>query len=107
MGNFGSNNINLHATVMACCHVVLLKCSTHLSASGTISRHVLFVFVIMYHFEYLLKKIFLYVLGLAGTLPEDLYFLIKKAVSVRKHLEKHRKVGFQISSPKLGELNIK
>lgn len=29
--------------------------------------------------------------GLAGNLPEDLYFLIKKAVSVRKHLEKHRK----------------
>ena len=31
--------------------------------------------------------------GLAGSLPEDLYFLIKKAVAVRKHLEKHRKVG--------------
>ena len=31
--------------------------------------------------------------GLAGTLPEDLYFLIKKAVAVRKHLEKHRKVS--------------
>ena len=27
--------------------------------------------------------------GLAPTLPEDLYFLIKKAVSMRKHLEKH------------------
>jgi len=39
------------------------------------------------------KELF-YVLGLAGTLPEDLYFLIKKAVAVRKHLEKHRKVGF-------------
>ena len=36
---------------------------------------------------------FFHVLGLAGTLPEDLYFLIKKAVAVRKHLEKHRKVG--------------
>ena len=35
-------------------------------------------------------------LGLAGSLPEDLYFLIKKAVSVRKHLEKHRKVGLRI-----------
>lgn len=34
-----------------------------------------------------------YLLGLAGNLPEDLYFLIKKAVAVRKHLEKHRKVG--------------
>merc|ERR1711988_918777 len=29
--------------------------------------------------------------GLAATIPEDLYFLIKKAVSVRKHLERHRK----------------
>ena len=29
--------------------------------------------------------------GLAPTLPEDLYYLIKKAVSVRKHLDKSRK----------------
>ena len=29
--------------------------------------------------------------GLAPELPEDLYCLIKKAVSVRKHLEKNRK----------------
>jgi small subunit ribosomal protein S13e len=29
--------------------------------------------------------------GLAPTLPEDLYSLIKKAVAIRKHLEKHRK----------------
>merc|ERR1711879_379509 len=29
--------------------------------------------------------------GLAPTLPEDLYFLIKKAVSIRKHLDKNRK----------------
>eukprot|EP00591_Stephanopyxis_turris_P000390 CAMPEP_0195525090 /NCGR_PEP_ID=MMETSP0794_2-20130614/25313_1 /TAXON_ID=515487 /ORGANISM="Stephanopyxis turris, Strain CCMP 815" /LENGTH=151 /DNA_ID=CAMNT_0040655455 /DNA_START=47 /DNA_END=502 /DNA_ORIENTATION=- len=29
--------------------------------------------------------------GLAAALPEDLYCLIKKAVSVRKHLEKNRK----------------
>merc|ERR1712086_306656 len=29
--------------------------------------------------------------GLAPSLPEDLYYLIKKAVSVRKHLEKNRK----------------
>merc|ERR1711967_172151 len=29
--------------------------------------------------------------GLAPSIPEDLYFLIKKAVSVRKHLERHRK----------------
>merc|ERR1711964_606123 len=29
--------------------------------------------------------------GLAPEIPEDLYHLIKKAVSVRKHLEKNRK----------------
>ncbi|KAI5862100.1 40S ribosomal protein S13 [Durotheca rogersii] len=29
--------------------------------------------------------------GLAPELPEDLYMLIKKAVSVRKHLERNRK----------------
>nr|AAX48889.1 S13 [Suberites domuncula] len=29
--------------------------------------------------------------GLAPRLPEDLYYLIKKAVAIRKHLEKHRK----------------
>lgn len=29
--------------------------------------------------------------GLAAELPEDLYFLIKKAVSVRKHLERNRR----------------
>ncbi|OXB70686.1 UNVERIFIED_CONTAM: hypothetical protein H355_015276 [Colinus virginianus] len=29
--------------------------------------------------------------GLAPELPEDLYYLIKKAVSVRKHLERNRK----------------
>eukprot|EP01098_Paradermamoeba_levis_P005498 TRINITY_DN2314_c0_g2_i1.p1 TRINITY_DN2314_c0_g2~~TRINITY_DN2314_c0_g2_i1.p1 ORF type:complete len:152 (+),score=54.16 TRINITY_DN2314_c0_g2_i1:120-575(+) len=29
--------------------------------------------------------------GLAPSLPEDLYFLIKKGVAVRKHLDKHRK----------------
>lgn len=28
--------------------------------------------------------------GLAPALPEDLYFLVKKAVSVRKHLERNR-----------------
>lgn len=31
-------------------------------------------------------------LGLAPNLPEDLYHLIKKAVAIRKHMEKHRKV---------------
>merc|ERR1712170_116010 len=29
--------------------------------------------------------------GLAPQLPEDLYFLIKKAVAIRKHLERNRK----------------
>ena len=29
--------------------------------------------------------------GLAPEIPEDLYHLIKKAVSIRKHLEKNRK----------------
>eukprot|EP00126_Sphaerothecum_destruens_P001676 Sdes_comp15082_c0_seq2m3880 len=29
--------------------------------------------------------------GMAPSLPEDLYHLIKKAVSVRKHLERNRK----------------
>uniref|UniRef100_A0A8C4QGN9 Small ribosomal subunit protein uS15 n=1 Tax=Eptatretus burgeri TaxID=7764 RepID=A0A8C4QGN9_EPTBU len=33
--------------------------------------------------------------GLAPDLPEDLYHLIKKAVAVRKHLERNRKVGQQ------------
>jgi ribosomal protein S15P/S13E len=32
------------------------------------------------------------IVGLAPDLPEDLYYLIKKAVAIRKHLEKHRKV---------------
>jgi ribosomal protein S15P/S13E len=30
-------------------------------------------------------------LGLAPEIPEDLYHLIKKAVSIRKHLERNRK----------------
>jgi small subunit ribosomal protein S13e len=29
--------------------------------------------------------------GLAPEIPEDLYMLIKKAVSVRKHLERNKK----------------
>merc|ERR1712137_637888 len=29
--------------------------------------------------------------GLAPEIPEDLYYLIKKAVAVRKHLERNRK----------------
>lgn len=32
-----------------------------------------------------------FIVGLAPSIPEDLYFLIKKAVNVRKHLEKNRK----------------
>ena len=31
--------------------------------------------------------------GLASEIPEDLYHMIKKAVSIRKHLERNRKVG--------------
>ncbi len=31
--------------------------------------------------------------GLAPEIPEDLYHLIKKAVSMRKHLEANRKVS--------------
>ena len=31
--------------------------------------------------------------GLAANIPEDLYFLIKKAVAIRKHLERSRKVS--------------
>ena len=30
-------------------------------------------------------------IGLAPSIPEDMYFLIKKAVDVRKHLERNRK----------------
>ena len=29
--------------------------------------------------------------GMAPSLPEDVYYLIKKAVSIRKHLERNRK----------------
>ena len=36
--------------------------------------------------------------GLAGEIPEDLYYLIKKAVNIRKHLERNRKVMFTITS---------
>jgi small subunit ribosomal protein S13e len=32
-----------------------------------------------------------YYVGLAPTIPEDLYHLVKKAVSLRKHLEKNNK----------------
>ena len=32
--------------------------------------------------------------GLAPEIPEDLYYLIKKAVSVRKHLKKQKRQRF-------------
>ncbi len=32
--------------------------------------------------------------GLAPEIPEDLYMLIKKAVAIRKHLERNRKVSY-------------
>jgi ribosomal protein S15P/S13E len=37
--------------------------------------------------------------AMAPSLPEDLYHLIKKAVSVRKHLERNRKVCFARALP--------
>lgn len=40
--------------------------------------------------------------GLAPDLPEDLYHLIKKAVAVRKHLERNRKV----SAPSVRYLSV-
>lgn len=43
---------------------------------------------------YMQLLLLLIVTGLAPSLPEDLYHLIKKAVSIRKHMEKHRKVLF-------------
>lgn len=33
----------------------------------------------------------LFCAGLAAEIPEDLYMLIKKAVAVRKHLERNRR----------------
>lgn len=42
--------------------------------------------------------------GLAPDLPEDLYHLIKKAVAVRKHLERNRKVSW--SRPSLSILYL-
>ena len=51
-----------------------------------------FLLVLVMKLWKLIVQHFIFLSGLAGTLPEDLYFLIKKAVAVRKHLEKHRKV---------------
>lgn len=36
--------------------------------------------------------------GLATDIPEDLYYLIKKAVAIRKHLERNRKVSLKTQS---------
>jgi small subunit ribosomal protein S13e len=35
--------------------------------------------------------------GMAPDLPEDLYHLIKKAVNIRKHMERNRKVRLSTS----------
>lgn len=46
------------------------------------------------HFQFVIHawaSFNLSILGLAPEIPEDLYHLIKKAVSVRKHLERNRK----------------
>lgn len=43
-------------------------------------------FNIYFYYFYLLI-----ILGLAPEIPEDLYMLIKKAVAVRKHLERSKK----------------
>ena len=51
-----------------------------------------FLLVLVMKLWKLIVQHFIFLSGLAGSLPEDLYFLIKKAVAVRKHLEKHRKV---------------
>merc|ERR1712154_269427 len=36
--------------------------------------------------------------GMAPELPEDCYYLIKKAVSIRKHLERNRGQGRQVQA---------
>jgi small subunit ribosomal protein S13e len=60
-----------------------------LKAEGMIrSRLPLMVFFA--HFSYIVILLFVF-LGLAPSIPEDLWFLVKKAVSVRKHLETNRK----------------
>jgi len=40
---------------------------------------------------YDVNVIFIHLQGLAPEIPEDLYHLIKKAVAIRKHLERNRK----------------
>lgn len=44
--------------------------------------------------------------GLGPDLPEDLYHLIKKAVAIRKHLERNRKVrlSFNVKVSMIGTI---
>ena len=42
-------------------------------------------------FERLSRRLLPPLLGLAPEIPEDLYCLLKKAVSVRKHLDRNRR----------------
>ena len=98
-GMFVGNSVNLHRTVLAFVTLLIIRTkSSKLVCTFSQSFNVMYVYHFV-HLERLIKNIIilLFVLGLAGTLPEDLYFLIKKAVAVRKHLEKHRKVGLWIS----------
>lgn len=44
--------------------------------------------------------------GLASEIPEDLYHMIKKAVSIRKHLERNRKVVIKLSIWIVGERRV-
>ena len=85
-------------------HMVLRKCATlqETRSSESLKQKVIFIEYPGYFFSFssfwwwnyekLIVQHFIFLSGLAGSLPEDLYFLIKKAVAVRKHLEKHRKV---------------
>lgn len=47
--------------------------------------HQSFVYFITFDFWYVVDE------GLQPGIPEDLYFLIKKAVAIRKHLERNKK----------------
>lgn len=60
------------------------------------------------YLQYVPHFIIILMLGLAPDLPEDLYHMIKKAVAIRKHLERHRKVWFEMSHVSLVDiLNLK
>lgn len=43
--------------------------------------------------------------GLAPEIPEDLYHLIKKAVAIRKHLERNRKVFLSYGCKRAGGIS--